>query len=111
MVPTNDKGRFYAFGRVFSGTVGTDNRVRIMGPNFRPGFKEDLFIKSIQQTVIMIAGKAEAISDVPCGNIVGLIGADQFLIKQGTISDQEDACCIKAMKFSVSPVIRVPVNV
>ena len=21
MVPTNDKGRFYAFGRVFSGTV------------------------------------------------------------------------------------------
>ena len=23
MVPTNDKGRFYAFGRVFSGTVAT----------------------------------------------------------------------------------------
>jgi len=23
MVPTNDKGRFYAFGRVFSGTIGS----------------------------------------------------------------------------------------
>jgi elongation factor 2 len=23
MVPTNDKGRFYAFGRVFAGTVAT----------------------------------------------------------------------------------------
>ena len=23
MVPTNDKGRFFAFGRVFSGTVAT----------------------------------------------------------------------------------------
>merc|ERR1712193_241284 len=29
MVPTSDKGRFYAFGRVFSGTVGTGPNVLI----------------------------------------------------------------------------------
>merc|ERR1712168_112922 len=29
MVPTSDKGRFYAFGRVFSGTVATGQKVRI----------------------------------------------------------------------------------
>lgn len=34
MVPTSDKGRFYAFGRVFSGTVACGQKVRIMGPNF-----------------------------------------------------------------------------
>ena len=33
MIPTNDKGRFYAFGRVFGGTVATGQKVRIMGPN------------------------------------------------------------------------------
>lgn len=49
MVPTTDKGRFYAFGRVFSGTVSTGLKVRIMGPNFSPGKKEDLFIKPIQR--------------------------------------------------------------
>merc|ERR1719313_2953052 len=32
MVPTNDKGRFYAFGRVFSGTVKTGQKVRIQSP-------------------------------------------------------------------------------
>ena len=32
MIPTNDKGRFYAFGRVFSGTVATGQKVRILGP-------------------------------------------------------------------------------
>jgi elongation factor 2 len=37
MVPTNDKGRFYAFGRVFSGTIATGQKVRIMGPNYIPG--------------------------------------------------------------------------
>merc|ERR1719427_1236251 len=45
MVPTTDKGRFYAFGRVFSGCVSTGLKVRIMGPNYTPGKKEDLYCK------------------------------------------------------------------
>jgi elongation factor 2 len=47
MVPTTDKGRFFAFGRVFAGTVETGQKVRIMGPNFVAGKKEDLFEKTI----------------------------------------------------------------
>merc|ERR1719419_1811873 len=43
MVPTSDKGRFYAFGRVFSGKIATGMKARIMGPNFIPGKKEDLY--------------------------------------------------------------------
>jgi len=111
MVPTNDKGRFYAFGRVFAGTVSTGQKVRIMGPNYKPGSKNDLHIKNIQRTVLMMGGKVEAVPDVPCGNTVALVGIDQFLMKQGTLSDHEDAHCIKAMKYSVSPVVRVAVEV
>ena len=51
MVPTSDKGRFYAFGRVFSGTIGTGQKCRIMGPNYVPGEKEDLYQKSIQRYI------------------------------------------------------------
>ncbi|XP_022787104.1 elongation factor 2-like [Stylophora pistillata] len=54
MVPTVDKGRFYAFGRVFSGLVETGQKVRIMGPNYVPGKKEDLYNKSIQRLVIVL---------------------------------------------------------
>jgi elongation factor 2 len=111
MVPTNDKGRFYAFGRVFSGIVATGQKVRIMGPNYLPGSKNDLNIKNIQRTVIMMAGKTEAVPDVPCGNTVGLVGVDQYLLKQGTIATAEDAHNIKVMKYSVSPVVRVAVEV
>merc|ERR1712000_575026 len=70
MVPTSDKGRFYAFGRVFSGTVKTGQKVRIMGPNYIPGKKEDLAIKSIQRTVLMMGRTVEAIEDCPCGNTI-----------------------------------------
>merc|ERR1712168_841187 len=48
MVPTSDKGRFYAFGRVFSGTCETGQKVRIMGPNYVHGKKDDLNVKNIQ---------------------------------------------------------------
>ncbi|CDW85404.1 elongation factor 2 [Stylonychia lemnae] len=110
MVPTNDKGRFYAFGRVFSGIVQTGQKVRIMGPNYTPGSKNDLNVKNIQRTVLMMGGKVEAVPDVPCGNTVGLVGVDQYLMKQGTISDHEDAHNIRVMKYSVSPVVRVAVE-
>lgn len=76
MVPTSDKGRFYAFGRVFSGTVSVGQKVRIMGPNYEPGSKKDLFEKAIQRTVLMMGKKTEFVPDVPCGNTVGLVGVD-----------------------------------
>jgi len=110
MVPTSDKGRFYAFGRVFSGKVGTGQKVRIMGPNFVPGKKEDLYLKSIQRTILMMGRYTEAIEDVPAGNICGLVGVDQFLVKTGTITTFNEAHNMKVMKFSVSPVVRVAVE-
>merc|ERR1712038_853934 len=106
MVPTSDKGRFYAFGRVFSGKIATGPKCRIMGPNYVPGKKEDLNEKSIQRTILMMGRYIEAIEDVPCGNICGLVGVDQFLVKTGTISTFKDAHNMKVMKFSVSPVVR-----
>jgi len=110
MVPTSDKGRFYAFGRVFSGKIATGQKVRIMGPNFVPGKKEDLYEKSIQRTILMMGGRVEAIEDVPAGNICGLVGVDQFLVKTGTITTFKEAHNMKVMKFSVSPVVRVAVE-
>jgi elongation factor 2 len=110
MVPTSDKGRFYAFGRVFSGRVATGMKARIMGPNYIPGKKEDLAEKAIQRTILMMGRYTEAIEDVPCGNICGLVGVDQFLIKTGTISTFKDAHNMRVMKFSVSPVVRVAVE-
>ena len=111
MVPTSDKGRFYAFGRVFSGKVATGAKVRILGPNYVPGKKTDLWVKNIQRTVIMMGSKAEPVNDIPAGNTCALVGVDQYLIKTGTITDNDDAHNIKTMKFSVSAVVRVAVEV
>merc|ERR1712087_758722 len=110
MVPTSDKGRFYAFGRVFSGTIATGQKVRIQGPHYKPGSKEDLNVKNIQRTVLMMGRTTEQIPDVPAGNTCALVGVDQYLLKSGTICTADDACTIKSMKFSVSPVVRCAVE-
>jgi elongation factor 2 len=109
-VPTSDKGRFYAFGRVYSGTVRTGMKVRIMGPNYVHGGKEDLFVKNVQRTVVMMGKNAEPVEDVPCGNTVALVGIDQYLSKSGTLADEEETHPLISMKFSVSPVVRVAVE-
>merc|ERR550514_685624 len=91
MVPTSDKGRFYAFGRVFSGTIATGQKVRIQGPHYQVGGKEDLNVKNIQRTVLMMGRVTEQIADVPCGNTVALVGVDQYILKTGTLTTLEDA--------------------
>eukprot|EP00236_Picocystis_salinarum_P004199 CAMPEP_0183829118 /NCGR_PEP_ID=MMETSP0807_2-20130328/3140_1 /TAXON_ID=88271 /ORGANISM="Picocystis salinarum, Strain CCMP1897" /LENGTH=846 /DNA_ID=CAMNT_0026074325 /DNA_START=59 /DNA_END=2599 /DNA_ORIENTATION=- len=112
MIPASDKGRFFAFGRVFAGKIGTGQKVRIMGPNYIPGQKKDLYIKSVQRTVLCMGRRQEAVEDVPCGNTVALVGLDQFIMKNATLTGEknDDAHPIKAMKFSVSPVVRVAVE-
>merc|ERR1711988_1029748 len=107
MVPTPDNSRFVAFGRVFAGTIKTGQKARIMGPNYIPGKKEDLYCKSIQRVMLMMAGKTESIDDVPCGNTVGV---DQYILKTGTITTAEEAHNIRVMKYSVSPVVQQSVR-
>jgi elongation factor 2 len=116
MVPTSNKGRLYAFGRVFSGKICTGQKVRIMGPKYEPGKMADFYEKEdVQRTILMMGplwmGRyIEAIDDVPCGNICGLVGVDQFLVQTGTITTFKEAHNLKVIKFSVSPVVMVVVD-
>mmetsp|Transcript_9127 Transcript_9127/g.19839 ORF Transcript_9127/g.19839 Transcript_9127/m.19839 type:complete len:849 (-) Transcript_9127:295-2841(-) len=112
MIPTADKGRFYAFGRVFSGTVRTGSKVKIMGSNYVQGKKEDLYVKNVQRTILMMGRKIEAVESVNCGNTCALVGIDQYLVKAGTLADADATEChpIITMKYSVSPVVRVAVG-
>jgi elongation factor 2 len=112
MIPTPDKGRFFDFGRVFSGTVRTGQKVKIMGPNYTQGKKDDLYVKNVQRTILMMGRKTEAVESVTSGNTCALVGIDQYIVKAGTIADADamESHPIVTMKYSVSPVVRVAVS-
>lgn len=112
MVPTADRGRFFAFGRIFAGTVRSGQKVRIMGNNYVHGTKQDLYEgKPVQRCVLMMGASQEAVEDMPVGNVCGLVGVDKFIVKSATIT--EDGATphpLRDMKYSVSPVVRVAVE-
>jgi len=113
MTPTADKGRFFAFGRIFSGKVRSGQKCRIMGNNYTVGKKTDLFDdKPIQRCVLMMGRYQEAVEDMPCGNVCGLVGVDKYIIKSATVTDEgcTGAYPLRDMKYSVSPVVRVAVE-
>ncbi|VFQ77244.1 unnamed protein product [Cuscuta campestris] len=66
----------------------------------------------LARTVIWMGKKQETVEDVPCGNTVAMVGLDQFITKNATLTNEKevDAHPIRAMKFSMSPVVRVAVQ-
>merc|ERR1719410_908663 len=110
MVPTSEKGRFYAFGRVFSGTIKTGQEIRILGPDYKMGAKRDLFVKKVQRTLLMMGRYVEQISECPAGNVCGLVGIDQFLLKSGTLTSSATMPPFHTMKFTVANVVSVAVE-
>ena len=62
-VSTADKGRFQAFGREFSGTIATGQKVRTHRQHYKPGGEDDLNVRNIQQTALMMEQATEQIAD------------------------------------------------
>ncbi len=54
----------------------------------------------------------ESVEDVPCGNTVAMVGLDQFITRNATLTGEKevDAHPTQAMKFSMSPIVCVAVQ-
>lgn len=108
MIPTSQKGRFIAFGRVFSGTLKVGQEVRILSNDSNN--KKDINIDKIKNILLMMGKTNEIINECPSGNICGIIGIDQYLLKSGTITTSENMYPFNTMKFSVSPIVQVAIE-
>ncbi|KAL6888312.1 hypothetical protein ACP4OV_009338 [Aristida adscensionis] len=103
MIPASDKGRFFAFGRVFSGSVTTGKKVRIFGPNYVPGKQKDLYVQTATCTVACYGKRQLCFKDVPCGNTVVMVGLDVAIGANSTLTNEEEiyAYPIRDMKLSL----------
>ena len=114
LTPNKDMTKFYAFGRVFSGTICSGQKINFYGPEYEHDAEKpkDYYTNITPSSVyVMMANKMESIGKCPAGNTVCLAGLDDYILKNGTLTDQEKGYPFHAMKFSVSPVVRVAVSV
>jgi elongation factor 2 len=111
-IRNSDDGRFYAFGRVFSGTIKAGMHVRIQGPDYAPSTKKDVFTTTIaHHAMLMISSDVQPLEDCPAGNIIALAGIDQFLLKSGTLSSLETTHNMTPANSSTTPVVQCSVEV
>lgn len=113
MLDFDDSGRFFAFGRILSGTIQSGQKVTILGADYVHGGKNDIYInKSVPQVGLAIGKDFVQVSKAVCGNTVALAGIEKYLVKTGTITSISDSPYpIKTMKLMVAPVVRVAVQV
>lgn len=131
MVPTSEAGKFYAFGRVFSGKIKSGQEIQILKPNYVPPQKDEdgkilaeytdedgntkIWNKPtqirLQKLVLMMGRLIESLSDCIAGNMVGIGGIDKYIMKTATISDTLDCFGFRMMSFSVAAVVQKAVTV
>jgi elongation factor 2 len=116
MIPSGEGGRFYAFGRVFSGTVTPGMKVDVLGANFVPGSTGSDAVdfarsKPVQRVLALVAARTQDVDSMPCGNTVALVGLESYLLKTGTVTTFHDnPWPIRSMRLAVSPVVRIAVR-
>jgi len=112
MTPTGSAGRFYAVGRIFSGTVGTEKYL-IRGPDFDPEDPETSGASQegrVQSLNLNLAKDFSPVMSVPAGNICSLGGVDQFITKFATITNKKEAFNFVNLAFNVSCVYRIAIR-
>ncbi|GBG30221.1 Elongation factor-like GTPase 1 [Hondaea fermentalgiana] len=100
---------FFAFARVFSGTVRPGVPVHVLGPKYLPTHP-DRHRAQVPCGVIpllMMNTELVPLGAAPAGNILALAGLDRDVLKSATISDSPQCCSLTKMPSQSAPVLRV----
>jgi U5 small nuclear ribonucleoprotein component len=106
---------FEAFGRVMSGTIKSNQTVRVLGEGYSPDDEEDMAVHQVSGISIFESRYKVKVTRVPAGNWVLLAGVDSSIIKSATITDnsadEDDPVFIfSPLKFFSQAVMKIAVE-
>lgn len=121
-----DDSTFIAFGRVFSGTLKRGQQVYVLGPKHDPtkflekartvdptlrlrdlGSEEHVTIATAEKLYLLMGRELEELERVPAGNILGIGGLEEHVLRTATLSDVVACAPFADMRGPVTPILRV----
>lgn len=121
-----DDSTFIAFGRVFSGTLKRGQQVYVLGPKHDPtkflekartvdptlrlrdlGSEEHVTIATAEKLYLLMGRELEELECVPAGNILGIGGLEEHVLRTATLSDVVACAPFADMRGPVTPILRV----
>lgn len=122
-----NKSYFIAFARVFSGVVRRGQRIFVLGPKYDPAealpkLPSDCPISadisaiphmaccSLDKLYLLMGRELEDLEEVPAGNVLGISGLEDFVLKSATLSTSPACLPFIPLNFEATPIVRVAVE-
>uniref|UniRef100_A0ABM5EYZ3 Elongation factor-like GTPase 1 isoform X1 n=2 Tax=Pogona vitticeps TaxID=103695 RepID=A0ABM5EYZ3_9SAUR len=118
---------FVAFARVFSGVVRRGQKLFVLGPKYDPaeslhklppGCSASDDLPSVPhlacctlEDLYLLMGRAlEELQEVPAGNVLGIGGLQDFVLKSATLSSSPACPPFNPLNFEATPIVRVAIE-
>lgn len=110
---SGDDECYVAFARVFSGILTEKSKLYAIYPKYNPFEPNGEYIKEIESKFnlyTMMGKDLVSIDKVMSGNIVGIIGLSEYIMKTGTVSSIIECPPLSNPQLRISPIISVSVE-
>ncbi|XP_040058620.2 elongation factor-like GTPase 1 [Gasterosteus aculeatus] len=118
---------FVAFARVYSGVAKKGQRVFVLGPKYDPGqglstlpegvsasdcvsAVPHLSCCSMERLYLLMGRELEELEEVPAGNVLGIGGLEDSVLKSATLSTSPACPPFTALNFEATPIVRVAIE-
>ncbi|XP_033120660.1 elongation factor-like GTPase 1 [Anneissia japonica] len=115
-----EKDVFVAFARVFSGIIKKGQELLVLGPKHDPrkvmdetlATENEKYISrfKVGELYLLMGRELEAMDEVPAGNVLGISGLEEHVLKSATVSSTPMCPAFTSMPFAAAPIVRVAVE-
>lgn len=122
----DDEVIFIAFARIFSGTLYKGQTLYVLGPRHDPSeaLKKDIHISknltlkdlnndqhitiaTVKDLYLLMGKELENLNSVPAGNVVGISGMEEHILKSATLSTTIACSPFVELQSPITPILRV----
>ncbi|XP_006139317.2 elongation factor-like GTPase 1 [Pelodiscus sinensis] len=124
---SDNKESFIAFARVFSGVVRRGQKILVLGPKYDPAESlhklpsdcsaaDDLptiphmACCTLENLYLLMGRELEDLEEVPSGNVLGIGGLQEFILKSATLSTSPACPPFTPLNFEATPIVRVAIE-
>ncbi|XP_075235749.1 elongation factor-like GTPase 1 [Lycorma delicatula] len=130
--PTEDDDAFIAFARVYSGVLRRGQKVYVLGPKHDPSTAIDMLkqgheinpemtlkdlkigfhitVTEISDLYLLMGRELELLEEVPAGNVVGIGGLEEHVLKSATLSSDIACPPFSELQLMAVPILRVAIE-
>ncbi|XP_064543030.1 elongation factor-like GTPase 1 [Drosophila montana] len=117
-VEERNEFEFIAFARVFSGTLRRGMQLYNLTPKHDPRQPTHRVLEqapyatqvTVGELYMFMGGELQLLEEVPAGNIVGIGGLEEHIVKTATLSSTLDCTSFSELSIMATPILRVAIE-